>query len=125
MISLLTFLLALLGMNTSPTFANLGVDEFAALIAQKGVVVLDVRTAEEFAEGHIAGAVNIDVNAVDFEKKVASLLLKKGTPLAVYCRSGRRSANACGILAKAGYKNISNLSTGIIGWTEAGKPTVK
>ena len=125
MIQLLTSLLALLGMSTSPTFANLGVDEFAALIAQKGVVVLDVRTTEEFAEGHIAGAVNIDANAADFEKKVAELRLKKGTPLAVYCRSGRRSANACGILAKAGYKNVSNLSTGIVSWTEEGKPTVK
>ena len=120
-----TSLLALLGIAASAAFTNLSPDEFQKLIAQPGVGILDVRTPAEFAEGHIAGAINIDVTASDFKARVADLKLKKSTCLAVYCRSGRRSANACNILSSEGYGKLNNLSTGIIGWTEAGKPIVK
>ena len=98
-------------------------EEFSKLIAEKGTVLLDVRTAEEFAEGHISGALNIDINKEDFAQRAATLNLQADTPLAIYCRSGRRSANACSILAEQGFRNISDLSGGIIGWLEAGKST--
>jgi rhodanese-related sulfurtransferase len=81
--------------------------------------VLDVRTPSEFAEGHIASAVNIDQGQSDFiEKTRAALPTDKR--IAIYCRSGRRSANAAGRLAVEGYRCV-NLKGGIIAWKEAGK----
>lgn len=87
------------------------------------VVVLDVRTAAEFAEGHIQGAILIDQGQSDFvEKAKATLPIDK--KIAIYCRSGRRSANAAGRLADAGYKCV-NLKGGIIAWQGANMPVTK
>ena len=61
-------------------FKNLGVDEFAKLAADKQNVILDVRTSGEYKAGHLAGAVNLDVNAPDFKTKVAELDKNKGLP---------------------------------------------
>ena len=119
----LTCLLAVLGLNTAcgqGNFENADVNEFAELVADTNVVVLDVRTASEFAEGHLERSVNIDYHQSDFvEKAKAALPLDK--KIAVYCRSGRRSAGAAGILGAVGYKLV-NLKGGIIAWKEAGKP---
>ncbi|MFQ9809799.1 MAG: rhodanese-like domain-containing protein [Segatella copri] len=84
---------------------------------------LDVRTAEEFANGHIRGAINIDVLKSDFEQKAAATLPKSKT-IAVNCRSGKRSKNAAAILTKNGYQVIE-LDSGFIGWQAAGKEIVK
>ena len=93
---LLTCLLAVLGLNTAcgqGNFENTDVQGFAELVADTNVVVLDVRTAAEFAEGHLERAINIDYHQSDFvEKAKATLPLDK--KIAVYCRSGRRSAGA-------------------------------
>ena len=105
-------------------YKNLSVNDFETLIAKDGIQLLDCRTAEEYAEGHIAGAVLADVKLDSF-KEIATAILSKDAPVAVYCRSGRRSLTACGILAQAGYKEIYNLTTGILGWTQAGKPITK
>lgn len=104
-------------------YKSLGVDEFAKAIEDSKVVRLDVRTAEEYAEGHIAMAMNIDVKQDDFEKK-AKLALDKTKTIAVYCRSGNRSKKACQILTSNGYQVIE-LSSGIMGWTNAGKEVTK
>lgn len=101
-------------------FDNTDVEGFAALISNPDVTVLDVRTIEEYNEGHIANAINIDVNKNDFLEKSLALLPKNKT-IAVYCRSGRRSAKAAAQLAKSGY-NAVNLKGGIIAWTESAKP---
>ncbi len=82
------------------------------------VQLLDVRTVEEFAEKHIPGAMNIDVNDGAFVDSVKSRL-DIGKDVAVYCKSGKRSAQAAGMLAKAGYK-VSNLKNGILSWIEEG-----
>ena len=119
-------LIAALGLTTAccqQKFENTDPEGFAALIADTTVVVLDVRTAEEFKDGHIAYALNIDVKQNDFVKKALATLPKNKT-VAVYCRSGRRSANAAGLLAKKGYKCV-NLYGGILAWIEAGKPVVQ
>jgi rhodanese-related sulfurtransferase len=119
----LTCLLAVLGLNTAcgqGNFENADVNEFAELVADTNVVVLDVRTASEFAEGHLERSVNIDYHQSDFvEKAKAALPIDK--KIAVYCRSGRRSAGAAGKLGAVGYKLV-NLKGGIIAWKEAGKP---
>ena len=119
---ILTCLLAILGLNTacSQNFENCEVKEFAELIADPNVVILDVRKADEFAEGHIAGAVLIDQFQSDFVEQAQAQLPKEKT-IAIYCRSGRRSANAAGKLAAVGYQCV-NLKGGILAWKEAGMP---
>ena len=120
---ILTCLLAVLGLNSAcgqQNFENVEVNGFAELIADTNVVVLDVRTAAEFAEGHIEGAVLIDQGQSDFIEK-AKATLPTDKKIAVYCRSGRRSANAANRLADVGYKCV-NLKGGIIAWKEADKP---
>ena len=118
-----TCLLAVLGLNSAcgqGNFENADVNEFAELVADTNVVVLDVRTASEFAEGHLERAINIDYRQDDFvEKAKATLPLDK--KIAVYCRSGRRSAGAAGILGDDGYKLV-NLKGGIIAWKDANRP---
>ena len=123
---ILTCLLATLGLTTAcgqQNFENMDVNEFAELTEDSCVVLLDVRTASEFAEGHLAGAINIDQGQSDFMEK-AKAALPTDKKIAIYCRSGRRSANAAGRLAAEGYLCV-NLKGGIIAWKEDGKPTVK
>jgi rhodanese-related sulfurtransferase len=116
---IMTLLLAVLGLNTacSQNFENMDVKEFAELIADSNVVILDVRKADEFAEGHIKGAILIDQFQDDFVEQAEARLPKDKT-IAIYCRSGRRSANASGKLAGVGYKCV-NLKGGILAWKEA------
>ena len=118
--------MATLGLTTAcgqQNFENADVQEFAELIADSNVVVLDVRTAAEFAEGHIQGAILIDQGQSDFMEKAKATLPTDKT-IAVYCRSGRRSANAAGRLADVGYKCV-NLKGGIIAWQGANMPVTK
>lgn len=114
-------LLAVLGLSTAcgqELYEDADVNGFAELIADTNVVVLDVRTASEYAEGHIERAINIDFKQDDFLEKAKATLPTNKT-IAVYCRSGKRSANAADILSAEGYK-IVNLKGGIIAWKEAG-----
>ena len=83
-------------------------------------VVIDVRTPAEYAEGHVAGAQNIDVEASDFGAKIASL--DKKVPYLVYCRSGRRSAIAADQMAAAGFTDIVD-GGGMADLVAAGAPT--
>lgn len=87
------------------------------------VQLLDVRTAEEFAEGHLESAINIDVQGPSFTKKVSEQL-DKSQPIYLYCRSGKRSMMAAKELEKEGY-SIVNLNDGILGWLDAGYPVLK
>ena len=119
---ILTLLLAVLGLNTacSQNYENYDVKEFAKLIADSNVVILDVRKADEFAEGHIKGAVLIDQFQNDFVEQ-AQAKLPKDKIIAIYCRSGRRSASAAGKMADIGYKCV-NLKGGILAWKDANMP---
>ena len=123
---ILTCLLAMLGLTTAcgqQNFENADVQGFSELVADTNVVVLDVRTVAEFTEGHIEGAILIDQGQSDFVEKAKSTL-PIDNKIAVYCRSGRRSANAAGKLADVGYKCV-NLKGGIIAWKEADMPVTK
>ena len=86
--------------------------------------MLDVRTPEEFEAGHLAGAVMIDFRAEGFVEK-AETQLKKDLPVALYCRSGKRSHSAAELLNKAGFKELTELEGGILAWQEAGKEVVE
>lgn len=103
-------------------FSNVGVDEFQTFIANP-VVLLDVRTRDEFDEGHIAGATLVDVNDSTFVEQ-AMAVIDKQRPVAVYCRSGRRSARAANLLTNQGCQ-VTNLVGGVMAWQDAGKELVK
>ena len=105
-------------------FKTVDVNEFEKFIADTTVVLLDVRTPTEHAEGFIPGThFNIDV-LEDTYTKVATETLPKDKPVALYCRSGNRSKNAARILAEKGYQ-VVELGTGFRGWVAAGKKTAK
>ena len=121
---IVTCLLATLGLTSAcaqQNFEDVDVKKFSELIGQPSTIVLDVRTAEEFKEEHIEGAISIDQSQSDFVEKVKTQVPSDKT-VCVYCRSGRRSANAAKRLSDIGYKCI-NLKGGIIAWKEAQQPT--
>jgi rhodanese-related sulfurtransferase len=102
---------------------RVGVAEFANVIASPDVTIVDVRTPQEFAEGHIEGAVNIPVELPDFMDRVSELD-PSGT-YAVYCRSGNRSQPAVAGMASVGITSIFELESGTTGWASEGQPLVQ
>jgi rhodanese-related sulfurtransferase len=109
--------------SITAAFKNLGVDEFAQMAADKRNVILDVRTAREFEAGHLPGAMNLDVNAADFEAKAAAL--DKSKTYLVHCASGVRSVKACEKLVRLDFAKLYNLPGGFKAWAQAGKPVEK
>lgn len=81
--------------------------------------VIDVRTPEEFAEGHIEGATLIDFKSPDFESKLGEL--DRDQTYLIHCRSGGRSTECLPTFEKLGFKHIIHLDGGIIAWQEAGQ----
>ena len=119
-----TMLCSLFGCKASADrFQSVSVKKFEQCIADTNVVRLDVRTIDEFEEGHIAGAINIDVLQPGFDKDCLSQLPKDKT-IALYCRSGNRSKKATGILSRLKYK-VVELDTGYMGWIKEGKSIEK
>ncbi len=98
----LTVLLAGCARSASPT-----AEADAKAVVAKGGLLLDVRTPEEFASGHLEGAVNVPVQALD--AKWASLNVPADREVVVYCRSGGRSARARAILEGKGVKRVVDL----------------
>ena len=117
--------LSLLGLfSCKAGYTNLSLDQFASKVeAYPPVCLVDVRTPEEFSEGHIMGAVNYDWYDSLFVDNI-SAAYDKSAPLYVYCRSGKRASEASAAFAKAGFE-VYNLEGGYISWTEAGKPVTK
>ena len=101
----------------------LSLAEFEKMSSKRKSKILDVRTPEEVAEGHLANATTINFLSPDFTSQVASLN-KKGTYL-LYCRSGNRTRKAADTMQKMGFKHVYMLEGGIIAWKEAGKEVVK
>jgi phage shock protein E len=97
-------------------------DEFVAVIGEPGITLVDVRTPEEFAAGHIDGAINIDFQAPDFADQVGAL--DKTAAYAIYCHSGNRSGQAEALMAGMGFTDMTDLTGGITAWTEAGMAVV-
>lgn len=90
--------------------------EFQQKLQKQEVQLIDVRTPEEFAEGHLEGAVNIDFLSEDFLEKVSKLNKRK--PVMLYCRSGNRSGKATIQLHDEGFRNITDLKGGYQAWEE-------
>ena len=124
--SLFILMLSILGFIgcTAQNGSSIDSKEAYRLIkADANIAILDVRTAKEFADGHVAGAVNIDVNQADFAQKIDQL--DRSKTYIVYCRSGRRSSKAVSIMAAKGFKNLYNVSDGFVGWNKNGLPFEK
>jgi phage shock protein E len=100
------------------------VDGAAATIAAApdDLVILDVRTPEEFNEGHIEGAVMIDFYRDDFSTQLAEL--DPDVPYVLYCRSGNRSGQTTAIMEELGFQSVQDVDGGSLAWQAAGLPLV-
>ena len=87
-----------------------------------GLVVLDVRTPEEFAEGHLEDAVMLDFYEADFAEQLAEL--DPDAPYLLYCRSGNRSGQTADLMRELGFTDVADVDGGIVAWAEAGLPIV-
>lgn len=94
-----------------------------ALRKTKNAVLLDVRTPDEFAEGHLKNAQNIDYLADEFEAQVSRL--DKSKPCFLYCRSGKRTAGAAELMLALGFERIYTLDGGMLAWEEQKLPVVR
>ena len=102
--------------QSSDAISVLTKTQFAEAIQDKDVVLIDVRTPEEYAQGAIEGAVNIDYfNQQDFIKQISSL--NKNTPVYLYCRSGNRSMKAARQLVSLGFEKVYDLAGGYMAWS--------
>ena len=98
-------------------------DTAATIIAEdSGEVILDIRTPEEFDQGIIKGAVNIDFYEPTFSTDLDAL--DKDAHYVVYCRSGNRSGQAMSTFADLGFTNVTEIDGGIANWYETGLPVV-
>ena len=86
-------------------------------------VIIDVRTPEEFAQGHLENAVNIDYNSTAFSDEIKTL--DKNRTYLIYCQSGARSGQALGLMAVLQFVEVYNISGGITAWQAAGLPVVE
>ena len=105
-----------------PAFGLVTPEQAATLAADEDVTVIDVRTPEEFAEGHLDGAVLVDFGSPGFANEVAQL--DPSLPYLVYCRSGNRSGQAVAAMQQVGFEQLWDMDGGVIAWTSAGLPLV-
>jgi phage shock protein E len=81
-------------------------------------VIIDVRESDEYAEGHIAGAIHLSRGVL--EQKIGDFVPDFSTPVVVYCDRGRRAALGAENLIKMGYQNVRSLQAGLQSWLESG-----
>ena len=106
-------LLVLFWIVQPPKVEVLEKTQYQALV-EKGYTIIDVRTPEEYAEGHIQGALNINVKSESFVTEIENL--SKSDTLLVYCRSGRRSLYASQVMVSFGFQKIYDLEGGFLNW---------
>lgn len=102
-----------------PAFSSLPMPQAAPLLTQpQGAIILDVREPDEFAQGHVPGALNVPLQQVGSWAKDQA----KETPLLVICRSGRRSLKASAELAGQGFTHVTNVEGGFLAWCDQRLP---
>lgn len=107
---------------TDPGIRVVDPETAAPLVDDPAITVIDLRTPEEFAEGHLAGATMIDFYADDFRDRLADL--DPDESYLIYCRSGNRSGQTREIMAELGFGDVVDVDGGIVAWSGAGLPVV-
>jgi rhodanese-related sulfurtransferase len=116
----IVFFMAFKGIRQSNAFSSIDAKSFADKIkTDREIIILDVRTPAEFAQGAIKGAINSDVNDLNFKDKISSFDKEKS--YLIYCRSGMRSVKACNIMAENGFTKMYNLLGGYQAWSSINK----
>lgn len=110
------------GSQASVDYGLVTPQQAADLAQDDDVVVIDVRTPEEFAEGHLEGAELIDFNGADFDAQIAEL--DPDQQYLVYCRSDSRSGQAVAAMAAIGIERVWDMDGGIVAYEAAGLPIV-
>jgi rhodanese-related sulfurtransferase len=96
---------------------NLNAIEFSKKISEdKSAIAIDVRTPDEFNDGHIPGSILIDIYNPNFQNKIMEL--EKNKTYYIYCRSGSRSYHAGNYMRQSGFSNVYHLEEGILTWTD-------
>ncbi len=111
------------GAEVAATDKPIQVEQAVAKI-EAGVQLLDVRTQQEWDEGHLKGAKLVTLSEEGFADKAKAVLDPK-KPVVVYCRSGNRSAKAAKLLRDGGFATVLDMAGGIVAWQKEGKPVVK
>jgi len=106
-----------------PKVKDLTPDQAQALISKNQVVIIDVRTPQEYSQGHLENAVNFDFSSANFESKISGL--DKSKSYLLYCQSGRRSKAASEVVKSLGFGEVYNLLGGIAQWQAINLPVVK
>ncbi len=123
----LLMVLGLLVMNTARNrllgFREVGTTEAVQLMNHDAPLILDVRGADEFAQGHILGALNIPHDQL--ENRLAELEPHRGDKILLYCRTGQRAAVAAALLRKSGFEAVFKLNGGLLAWQGAGLPLTR
>jgi rhodanese-related sulfurtransferase len=121
---LLSMVLGVVSFANAQTVKTVAAAEFEKkAAAMKDKIILDVRTAEEYKDGHLVGSIQIDYYGSDFKNEVSKL--DKSKPVFVYCKGGGRSSSSCAILKDLGFKEVYNLQGGITDWKKAGRAVIK
>jgi rhodanese-related sulfurtransferase len=109
---------------TISDFATISAQDAASVVDSPpaDLVVLDVRTPEEYAEGHLDGAVLVDFYDADFADQLSQL--DPDVPYLVYCRSGNRSGQTLTMMQQLGFASAADVDGGIVAWQDAGLPVV-
>ncbi len=100
---------------TTGKIYNVSAADFSKVVKLKNVSVVDIRTPQEFASGHIEGATNIDWYQRSFRDLIQDI--PKDKPIAIYCRSGNRTSKAANLLQSLGFSEVVNLNYGIVEWS--------
>ena len=129
MLSIAWVVIALVLMQTTikakfSNIKNISEQDAILLMNKHEAVVVDVRTRDEFRNGHIINAKHIPLAEL-LKGNVSGLSAHKETPLVIVCASGARSSSAANSLAKEGFKNVSNLGPGMSGWTSSNLPIAR
>jgi rhodanese-related sulfurtransferase len=109
--------------RSESTVQHVDAQQAQKLVADKKVVVLDIRTPQEFNQGRIAGAKNIDFLGPDFEQRIDAL--DKSKSYLVHCASGGRSTHSLALFKKHSFQSVYHLDGGIKAWQKAGLPVEK
>ncbi len=111
----------------SPTIVHVDARQAAKLLSgpdkKDGPIIIDIRTSDEFTEGHLKGARQIDFLEEGFIEKVSKL--DRNRPYLIHCRSGGRSSRSLALWKKMKFKKVYHLDGGILAWEKAGLPLIK